>query len=31
MMKANVVDLIMESPYAGGVGTEPTETQRTVY
>ena len=31
MMKANVVDLIMESPYAGGVGTEPTETKRTVY
>ena len=31
MMKANVVDLIMESPYAGGVGTEPSETKRTVY
>jgi len=30
MMKANVVDLITEVPYAGGVGTEPTETKRTV-
>jgi SPP1 family predicted phage head-tail adaptor len=31
MMKANVVDLITVSPEAGGVGTEPTETKRTVY
>lgn len=31
MMKANVVDLIMENPYAGGVGLEPAETKRTVY
>ena len=30
MMKANVVDLIMEDPYAGGVGLSPTETKRTV-
>ena len=31
MMKANVVDLITVSPEAGGVGTEPTETKRTVF
>lgn len=31
MMKSNVVDLITENPYAGGVGLEPTETKRTVY
>ena len=31
MMKANVVDLIAVSPVAAGVGTEPTETKRTVY
>ena len=31
MMKANVVDLITVSPEAAGVGTEPTETKRTVY
>jgi len=31
MMKANVVDLIQVSPEASGVGTEPTETKRTVY
>jgi SPP1 family predicted phage head-tail adaptor len=30
MMKANVVDLITVSPEAAGVGTEPTETKRTV-
>ena len=30
MMKANVVDLITVSPEASGVGTEPTETKRTV-
>ena len=30
MMKANVVDLISENPYAGGVGLDPTETKRTV-
>ena len=31
MMKANVVDLITVSPEAAGVGTEPTETKRTVF
>ena len=31
MMKSNVVDLIAVSPEASGVGTEPTETKRTVY
>ena len=31
MMRANAVDLITVSPEAGGVGTEPTETKRTVY
>ena len=31
MLKANVVDLIRENPYAGGVGTKPSETKRTVY
>jgi len=31
MLKANVVDLIAENPYAGGVGLEPAETKRTVY
>ena len=31
MMKANVVDLITVSPEAAGVGTDPTETKRTVY
>ena len=31
MLKANVVDLILVSPEAAGVGTEPTETKRTVY
>ena len=30
MMKANVVDLITVSPEAAGVGTDPTETKRTV-
>jgi SPP1 family predicted phage head-tail adaptor len=30
-MRANAVDLITVSPEAGGVGTEPTETKRTVY
>jgi len=30
MMRANVADLITVSPEAGGVGTEPTETKRTV-
>ena len=30
MMKANVVDLIQENPYVGGVGLEPAETKRTV-
>ena len=30
MMKANVVDLITVSPEAAGVGTEPTDTKRTV-
>ena len=31
MMKSNVVDLITVSPEAGGVGTEPAETKRTVF
>ena len=31
MMKSNVVALIQRSPVVGGVGTEPTETKRTVY
>ena len=31
MVRANVADLITVSPEAGGVGTEPTETKRTVY
>ena len=31
MLKANVVDLITVSPEAAGVGTDPTETKRTVY
>ena len=31
MMKANVLDLITVNPEAAGVGTEPTETKRTVY
>ena len=31
MMRANAVDLIAVSPEAGGVGTEPAETKRTVY
>ena len=31
MMRANVLDLITVSPEAGGVGTEPTESKRTVY
>ncbi len=31
MMKSNVVDLITVSPDVSGVGTEPTETKRTVY
>ena len=31
MMKANVADLISVSPEVSGVGTEPTETKRTVY
>ena len=30
MMKANVVDLITVSPEAAGVGTEHTETKRSV-
>ena len=30
MMRANAVDLIHVSPEAGGVGTEPTETKRSV-
>ena len=30
MMKANVVDLIGEDPYAGGVGLEPSEQKRSV-
>ena len=31
MMKANAVDLITVNPEAAGVGTEPTETKRTVF
>jgi len=31
MLKANVLDLITVSPEAAGVGTEPTETRRTVF
>ena len=31
MMKANVADLISVNPEVAGVGTEPTETKRTVY
>lgn len=31
MLKANVLDLIQVSPEAAGVGTEPTETRRTVF
>ena len=31
MMRANVLDLITVSPEAGGVGTDPTESKRTVY
>ena len=31
MMKANVVDLIAVSPQAAGVGTQRTETRRTVF
>ena len=31
MMKANVADLISVNPEAAGVGTEPTESKRTVY
>lgn len=31
MMRANVLDLITVSPEAGGVGTEPIESKRTVY
>lgn len=31
MLKTNVADLITVSPAAGGVGTEPAETKRTVY
>ena len=31
MLKTNVVDLITVSPEAAGVGTEPTESKRTVY
>ena len=30
MLKANVVGLITVSPEAAGVGTDPTETKRTV-
>jgi SPP1 family predicted phage head-tail adaptor len=30
MLKANVVTLIREEPYVGGVGLDPTETKRTV-
>ena len=30
MMKANVVDLIQENPYVGGVGLDPAEAKRTV-
>ena len=31
MLKSNVVTLISESPEAHGVGTDPTESERTVY
>ena len=31
MLKADVLDLITVSPEAAGVGTEPTETKRTVF
>ena len=31
MLKADVLDLISVSPEAAGVGTEPTETKRSVY
>lgn len=31
MMKANVVTLISVNPEAAGVGTEPSESRRTVY
>ena len=30
MMKASVAELVMESPYVGGVGTVPAEKKRTV-
>ena len=30
MLKANVVTLILEEPYVGGVGLDPSETKRTV-
>ena len=31
MLNANVLDLITVSPEAGGVGTEPSESKRTVF
>ena len=31
MIRVNTVDLITVSPEAAGVGTEPSETKRTVY
>lgn len=31
MMKADVIDLIRVDPEAGGVGTDRTETRRTVF
>ena len=31
MIRVNVLDLITVNPEASGVGTEPTETKRTVY
>ena len=31
MIRVNVLDLITVNPEAAGVGTEPTETKRTVY
>ena len=31
MIRENVLDLITVNPEAAGVGTEPTETKRTVY
>ena len=31
MMRANAVDLITVNPEAAGVGTEPSETKRTVF